>query len=280
VKKLLTIVAVAMALATGQAMAGQYDSITIATEGAYKPWNFKDAAGNLVGFEIDFAKDLCRRMGAKCKIVEQAWDGIIPSLQAGKYDAIIAGMSITAKRQKVITFSRNYLSGGGGLVVMKSSPLAGFDAGIKFINLKDVDAGEKAALDKIVGTFGGKTIGVQTATTHENFLREYLGKNVTIRSYDTQENLDLDLQAGRVDAALASMDYWVPLLKSEKGAKFKHVGPQMSGGPFGAGTGVGIRKADQALADIFSKAITAALKDGTCEKMAVKWFGYNNCSAP
>lgn len=277
-KKFLAITAVAVAFVSGQAMAGQYDSITIATEGAYKPWNFKDAAGNLVGFEIDLAADLCKRMKVKCTIAEQAWDGIIPSLQAGKYDAIMAGMSITDKRKKVITFSRDYLSGGGGLVVVKSSPLAGFDSGMARVNLAEVDVGEQAALDKIVAAFSGKTIGVQTATTHENFLKEYLGDKATIRSYDTQENLDLDLEAGRVDAALASMDYWVPLLKSDKGQNFKHVGPAMSGGAFGAGTGVGIRQADAALADMFTKAINESLADGTCAKMAVKWFGFNNCS--
>ncbi len=279
-KKLALMAAVAVALIAGPAGAQDYKNVTVATEGAYKPWNFKDAAGNLVGFEIDYTWELCKRMGTKCKIIEQAWDGIIPSLQAGKYDAIIAGMSITAKRQKVITFSRDYLSGGGGLVVLKSSPMAGFTTKMKAVNLKEVDSGEQADLDAIVATFKGKTVGVQTATTHENFLREYLGKAVTIRTYDTQENLDLDLQAGRVDAALASMDYWVPLLKSDKGKDFIHVGPHLSGGPFGAGTGVGIRKADQKLADMFSAAINETLKDGTCEKLAVKWFGFNNCSLP
>ncbi len=279
-KKILTIAAVALALVSGQALAGKYDTVTIATEGAYKPWNFKDAAGNLVGFEIDYAQDLCKRMGSKCTIIEQAWDGIIPSLQAGKYDAIIAGMSITDKRRKVITFSRSYLSGGGGFVVLKSSPHSGFNAGIDFISLAEIDSSEKAALDKIVKAFSGKTIGVQTATTHENFLRDYLGNSVTIRSYDTQENLDLDIQAGRVDAALASMNYWVPLLKSEQGKDFVQVGPHISGGPFGHGTGVGIRKEDAALADMFSKAINASLKDGTCKRLAVKWFGFDSCSQP
>jgi octopine/nopaline transport system substrate-binding protein len=279
VKKLFAIAAVAAAFVSGQAMA-QYDSIKIATEGAYKPWNFKDAAGNLVGFEIDFAKDLCKRMNSKCEIVEQAWDGIIPSLQAGKYDAIMAGMSITDERKKVITFSRAYLSGGGGLVVLKSSPLAKFDAGMERMDLTEVDSKEKAALDKVIAAFSGKTIGVQTATTHENFLKHYFGDKATIRSYDTQENLDLDLEAGRIDAALASMDYWVPLLKSDKGKDFVQVGPQMSGAEFGAGTGVGIRKSDQALADKFSKAISEAIADGTCEKMAMQWFGYNNCAQP
>ncbi len=278
-KKVLTIAAVAVALVSGQALAGDYKSVTIATEGAYKPWNFKDSAGNLIGFEIDYAKVLCEHMGSKCKIVEQAWDGIIPSLQAGKYDAIIAGMSITEKRKKVITFSRDYLSGGGGLVVLKSGAQAGFSTDRKRVNLKEIDAQDQAALDAINKAFAGKTIGVQTATTHENFLRKYM-KGSTVRAYDTQENLDLDLEAGRVDAALASMNYWVPLLKSDKGKNFVQVGPHLSGDVFGNGTGVGIRKADQKLADMFSKAITASLKDGTCAKLSVKWFGFDSCSIP
>lgn len=278
-KKILVLAAVALALVSGQAMAGKYDTITIATEGAYKPWNFKDAAGNLVGFEIDYAKDLCERMGTKCTIVEQAWDGIIPSLQAGKYDAIIAGMSITAKRQKVITFSRNYLSGVARFAVMKSSKSVGFKTSLSTIDLMEVSAAEKSDIGKLVAELKGKTIGVQTATTFVNFVEEYLKDN-EMRTYDTQENLDLDLQAGRIDTSLASMDYWGPLLKSDKGKDFALIGPGLSGGPFGAGTGVGIRQEDQELADMFSKAITAAIKDGTCKRMAVQWFGYDNCSQP
>ena len=102
---LMTLVA---AMFAGQSIAGEWSKIRIATEGAYAPWNFTDSSGKLVGFELDLAQDLCKRMKAECEIVAQAWDGIIPALQAGKYDAIMAGMSITDKRKKVITFSRDY----------------------------------------------------------------------------------------------------------------------------------------------------------------------------
>jgi len=255
--------------------AQMYKSITVATEGAYAPWNFKDASGKLIGFELDLARDLCKRMNVKCTIVEQAWDGIIPSLKAGKYDAIMAGMSITDKRKKVITFSRSYAATPASFVVLKSSKDAKFMTPMENINLQEVDKQEKTTLDLTINQFKGKTVGVQTATTHENFLKEYFGKDVTIRSYDTQENLDLDLQAGRVDAALASMSYWKPLLDSDKGKDMKAVGPSMTGGPFGAGVGVGIRKKDQKLADMFSKAINQAIADGTTKKMAVKWFGFD-----
>ena len=91
-KKIAFIAAAAALAFSAQAMAQDYTKITIATEGAYKPWNFKDAAGNLVGFEIDLANDLCARMNVDCTIVEQAWESIIPSLETKKFDAIMAGM--------------------------------------------------------------------------------------------------------------------------------------------------------------------------------------------
>jgi len=277
-KKLTILAAVAVAMLAGPALAKDYKSIKIATEGAYKPWNFKDSSGKLVGFELDLIVDLCKRMAIKCEVVEQAWDGIIPSLMAGKYDAIIAGMSITDKRKKKIMFSRSYVSTPGYMVVKKSSPSAKLMTSLKAVNLNEVSADEKATIAELVKEFKGKTIGVQTATTHENFLKEYLGKDAEVKSYDTQENLDLDLQAGRVDAALASMAYWDPLLKSDKGKDLMSVGPALSGGPFGHGVGAGIRKEDAALADMFSKAIAASVADGTVSKLAVQWFGFDNAT--
>ena len=274
-KKIALIAAAAALTFSAQALAQDYKKITIATEGAYAPWNFKDSAGNLVGFELDLAKDLCARMKIECTIVEQAWDGIIPSLQAKKYDVIMAGMSITAKRMETITFSRDYAATPGSFVVTKDSPFADFSTSLSALTLDDVSAEERADLDKMIATFKGKTIGVQTSTTHENFLREIMGDNVDIRTYDTQENLDLDLQAGRVDAALASMSYWVPLLASDKGSDMKLIGPGMTRGPFGAGVGAGIRKEHQKLADMFTAAINSAIADGTLKPLAEKWFGFD-----
>ncbi len=274
-KKLTIVASLAAAMLAGPALAKDYTSIKVATEGAYAPWNFKDSAGNLKGFEIDLIADLCKRMAIKCTVVEQAWDGIIPSLTAGKYDAIMAGMSITEKRKKKITFSRAYASTPAKFVVMKSSGSAGFKTSAMAVNLMEIDGGEQAAIDAVVKEFKGKTIGVQTATTHENFLKKYLGADATVKTYDTQENLDLDLQAGRVDAALASMSYWAPLLKSDKGKDMTSVGPDLTGGPFGAGVGAGIRKEDQALADMFSKAINGSIADGTVSKLAIQWFGFD-----
>jgi octopine/nopaline transport system substrate-binding protein len=279
VKKLTIIAVFAAVMLAGPAVAKDYTNIKIATEGAYKPWNFKDAAGNLVGFEIDYVAELCKRMGIKCTFVEQAWSGIIPSLQAGKYDAIIAGMSITAKRKKVISFSRDYLSGGGSFATTKSSPMAGLSVALEKVDLKEISADEQVVIDAFNKALDGKTVGVQSATTHENFVRKYLSEDITVLTYDTQENLDLDLQAGRVDAALASKNYWAPLLKSDKGKDFTIVGPNFSGDVFGEGTGAGVRNEDTELADMISKAINSTLKDGTCAEMAIKWFGFDSCSS-
>ena len=113
----------AASLAIGGA-AAQEKTVKIATEGAYAPWNFTGAGGKLEGFEIDLANDLCARMKVKCEIVAQDWDGIIPALQAKKYDAIMAGMNITDKRLEVINFSHAYAATPHGWGVMKDSPLA------------------------------------------------------------------------------------------------------------------------------------------------------------
>jgi octopine/nopaline transport system substrate-binding protein len=265
-------------LISTSAAAQDWSTIRIATEGAYAPWNFTTADGQLAGFEIDLAKDLCTRMNAECEIIQQAWDGIIPALEAGRYDAIMAGMSITEARREVINFSRAYVNTPGRFVVTKDSPFADFTTEVDYIQMDELDDAEQASIDAVVETFRGNVIGVQTATTHENFLRQYIGDEVEIRSYDTQENLDLDLQAGRIDAALASMGYWVPLLDSDAGQELTMVGPAFVGGVFGAGVGVGIRKADTALADKFNEAITAALDDGTISALAEQWFGFDSAA--
>ena len=277
-KKLLTMVAVAALAWTGAAEAKDWakgSKVKVATEGAYAPWNFTNSKGELEGFEIDLTKDLCKRMGVECEIVQQAWEGIIPALQAGKYDAIIAGMSITAKRKEVITFSRSYAATPAVFVVKSDGPFGNFKTKLDAITMDSLDDAEKADVAAVKKTFAGKTIGVQIATTHENFLNEFVKGDVTVRSYDTQENLDLDLQAGRVDAALAAMSYWKPLLEKPEGKDLKIVGPGFTGGPFGAGVGAGIRKDDQKLADMFSEAINAAIKDGSLSKLATKWFGFD-----
>ena len=103
------------------------DTIKIGTEGAYPPWNSKDASGKLIGFEVELAWTLCRYIGKQCEIVEQDWDGMIPALLMRKFDAIMAGMSITDERLKTINFSQGYADEVAQLAVMKGSDLEGMD---------------------------------------------------------------------------------------------------------------------------------------------------------
>jgi octopine/nopaline transport system substrate-binding protein len=270
-----TALAVTIGLAAGSAGAQDRTSVRIATEGAYPPWNSTDSSGKLIGFEPDLASDLCRRMQVECEIVAQDWEGIIPALTAGKYDAIMAGMSITEERKQVISFSDSYANEPAYFAVLKDGDLASYRGDLEQANLDEVSAEEQGAIDSLKEMLADKTVGVQVATTHANFLDKYLGDAVEIRSYDTQENLDLDLQAGRVDAALASASYWVPLMETEKGADFALIGPGFNGGPFGAGVGAGIRQEDTDLIEMFNKAIGEAKADGTINRLAQEWFGFD-----
>jgi octopine/nopaline transport system substrate-binding protein len=272
------VMALCLGLVAGSAAAKEWTTVRIATEGAYPPWNATDSSGQLVGFEIDLANDLCRRMGTECEITAQDWEGIIPALQAGKYDVIMAGMSITDERKKVIQFSDSYAAEPAKFAVLKDSDLASYTSALDHADLDEIDADEQALIDELKTTFDGLTVGVQVATIHANFLEQYLGDAIEVRKYDTQENLDLDLQAGRVDLALASLSYWAPLLETEKGAEFALIGPGLTGGPFGEGVGVGIRQDDDDLVAMINKAIAEAKADGTIARLSEQWFGFDASS--
>ncbi len=259
------------ALAFGGA-AAQEKTIKIATEGAYAPWNFTGAGGKLEGFEIDLANDLCARMKVKCEIVAQDWDGIIPALTAKKYDAIMAGMSITDERKKTIDFAGPYAAGPNGFLVPKSSPLAKMPGTGEAYNLGTQQAAAEKAIDAVKAVVKGKTIGVQGSTIHANFADKYLKGTAEIREYKTTEAHDLDLAAGRIDAVLADATSIIGTLEKPEFKDYVLVGPSITGGLLGAGVGVGLRKEDQDLKKAFNEAIAAAVKDGTVSKLAVKWF--------
>ena len=249
------------------------DKIKIGTEGASPPWNSKDASGKLIGFEVELAWTLCRYIGQQCEIVEQDWDGMIPALIMRKFDAIMAGMSITAERQKAISFSQGYADEVASLAVMKGSDLEGMDtpAGI---NLTKPNAAAKKALKTLTAALAGKTVCVQTATIHQNFLDSGDVGKVNVRTYKTQDEVNLDLASGRCDAALAAAvafsDY-----AEKSGKPVVLVGPTFSGGAFGNGVGVGIRKDDTELLNAFNKAIDKARKNGDISRIATKWFGFD-----
>ena len=257
------------------------DKIKIGTEGAYPPWNAKDASGNLIGFEVDLAKELCAIMKHECTIVEQDWDGMIPALLMRKFDAIMAGMSITDERLKTINFSQGYADEVASLAVMKGSSLESLNTP-KAINLSKKGTATKT-LKTLADALAGKTVGVQTATIHQNFLESGDVGKVKIRTYKTQDEVNLDLASGRIDAALAAAVAFTDYA-AKSGKPVILVGPTFSGGAFGNGVGVGIRKGDNSTAvgkrdtkilKDFNSAINSARFKGIISKLAIKHFGFD-----
>ena len=257
------------------------DQIKIGTEGAYPPWNSKDAAGNLIGFEVELANELCVIMKHECTIVEQDWDGMIPALLTRKFDAIMAGMSITDERKLTITFSQGYADEVASLAVIKGSSLEGMDTP-EGINLSLGGSAVTKVLKTLTEVLAGKTVCTQTGTIHQNFLDSGDVGKVNIQTYKTQDEVNLDLAAGRCDAALAAAVAFTDYA-AKSGKPVILVGPTLSGGAFGNGVGVGIRQAgddaigkrDAQLLKDFNKAIDKARKDGIISKLAIKHFGFD-----
>ena len=257
------------------------EKIKIGTEGAYPPWNSKDASGNLIGFEVELAQELCKIMKYECTIVEQDWDGMIPALVMRKFDAIMAGMSITDERKKTITFSQGYADEVASLAVMKGSSLEGMDTP-EGINLSLGGSDVKKALKTLTGALAGKTVCTQTGTIHQNFLESGDVGSVNVRTYKTQDEVNLDLTSGRCDVALAAAVAFTDYA-DKSGKPVVLVGPTFSGGAFGNGVGVGIRQAadsaigkrDAKILKDFNKAINKARKKGIISELAIKHFGFD-----
>ncbi len=222
------------------------DTIRIATEGAYPPFNFIDASGEVQGFDVEIANALCEEMDANCELVTQGWDGIIPGLIAGRYDAIIASMSITPERQEAVSFSEPYYSNK-----------------LQFIAPTDSDFGPADA--------AGSTVGAQRATIAAQWLEQNV-PDAEIRLYDTQENAYLDLESGRLDAVLADVYVSYEWLDSDEGAAYEFKGDPVYDDDKIA---VAVRKDDQVLAERFSEAIEAIRADGTYQAINANYFPFD-----
>ncbi len=276
-----TAIMAALAVATGllattaQAEEKKWTTITIATEGAFPPYNLTRADGTLDGYEIELSKYLCEHMKVECTIIPQAFDGMIPALNAGKFDAIMAGMSATEKRKEVINFSLSYGSTGQAFATLKGSELETLPMKGELFSLASNEAGARRAVEELKPLVEGKTIGVQSASIAARFIDEYLKDVVEVREYKTTEQHDLDLVAGRVDFVMASMGYLKTAVEKPANADMAIVGPRFQGGFLGAGSSVGLRKSDTELKAKFDEAITAAKADGTIKRLSEKWFGFD-----
>jgi polar amino acid transport system substrate-binding protein len=234
-KKLILSVA-ALALSTGLALAQQ--TVRMGTEGAYPPFNFINDAGQVDGFERELGDKMCEMAGLTCEWVTNDWDSIIPNLVSGNYDTIIAGMSITDERDKVIDFSQPYIPPAS------SAYVAAADAA-------DLKTG---------------VIAAQIATIQAGYVAE---SGATLLEFATPDETVAAVRNGEADAVFADKDYLVPIV-AESGGALMFVGEEIQ---LGGGVGLGLRESDGELKAKFDAAITALKADGSLNAMIKKWFG-------
>ncbi len=258
----------------GVASVANSQTIRIGTEGAYPPWNNLNSAGELEGAEIDFGNEACERMGVTCEWVTQDWDGIIPALLQGKYDIIIAGMSITEERKEKVNFTNGYMTDGARFAVLKDSGLADLNiAGMSKVNLNNAGGKEQAAIGQLIAAMDGKTVCVQSSTIHQNFLEKHMSGAVDVKLYQAVDDHNLDLAAGRCDAVLADVGSIIDFMESDGGVDVAFTGPTFSGGVFGDGVGGAVRKEDNDILDMWNAVISEMSKDGTTAEITKRWFG-------
>ncbi|HAS6142441.1 TPA: transporter substrate-binding domain-containing protein [Vibrio vulnificus] len=251
-KKWLLAATLAATAVSGIAQAKEWKTVRFGIEGAYPPFSWTEADGSLKGFDVDMANALCEEMKVQCKIVAQDWDGIIPSLLARKYDAIIAAMSITEERKQKVDFTGKY-------ALIPNKFIAKKDAGLDF--------------DKLSGV----KIGVQRATTHDKYLTDNYGKNVDIVRYGSFDEAYLDLANGRIAAVLGDASALEEgVLNKAGGESYEFVGPSLTDPKwFGEGFGIAVRKQDKDLTKQLDAAILSLREKGIYQQIAAKYFKYD-----
>lgn len=250
-------------------------AITIATEGAFAPYNLTRADGQLDGYDVELGRHLCKAINIDCTFVAQPFDSSIPALNAGKFDAIMSGMSKTPKRAEVIDFSEAYGRLPQAFAALDTSPLVNLKHAGETFSLATNEAGAQQAIDDIKPDLKGLVVGVNTSTIAGLLVKRFLADEVTIREYKTADEHDLDLKAGRVDFIVSSIAYLTALQKKPGFEHVKIVGPHFQGGLLGPGIAIGFRKGEPELKDKFDEAILVAIKDGTIKTLSEKWFGFD-----
>ncbi|UWQ24043.1 transporter substrate-binding domain-containing protein [Leisingera aquaemixtae] len=240
--------ATAAAALTASAAAAEQVKIGIAAE-PYPPFASLDSSGNWVGWEVEVIGAVCAAAALDCVITPVAWDGIIPSLTGQQIDAIMASMSITEERQKTIDFSDPYYNTPAVIVADKSMDI-----------------------EPTPESLAGKIVGIQASTIHQAYAQEYF-KDAELKVYQTQDEANQDLFAGRIDATQADSIAMADFVNSDTGSCCEIKGA-VADDPaiLGKGVGAGVRKGDDALREALNKGIAAILADGTHEKITAKYF--------
>jgi arginine/ornithine transport system substrate-binding protein len=247
--RLLVPTFLALAAATAAAQA----PLRVGVEAAYPPFSELGPDGQLKGFDIDIAHEVCKRLGTRCEFVKTEFDAMIPALRAKKFDAIVASMSITPERMKSVDFSIPYYSTPARIVARKDATFDGTPEGLK-----------------------GKRLGVQRTTIHDRYATAKFG-GATITRYAKQDEIFLDLLSGRLDASLAdSVAIDQGFLKTPQGKDFGFRGPAYTDPAFfGDGAGIAMRKGDDALRTKINAALAGLRADGTYKAINDRYFAFD-----
>ncbi|HTH72922.1 MAG TPA: transporter substrate-binding domain-containing protein [Trinickia sp.] len=220
--------------------------LRIGLEGTYPPFDSKNAAGELEGFDVDVAKAVAAKLGVKPQFITTEWSGIIAGLQAGKFDVIVNQVTITPQRKEALDFSQPYTYSAAQLIQRKD------------------DKREFKSLDEFKGD---KKIGVTLGTNYDQMVRAVQGVNA--QTYPGAPEKLRDLAAGRIDATLDDRLMLPYIIKNANlplrpGSILKG-GEQEMGIPF--------RKGNPKFEHAINDALDALELDGTMKKISMKWFG-------
>ncbi|MBN9045393.1 MAG: transporter substrate-binding domain-containing protein [Rhizobiales bacterium] len=240
-----------LGLSAATAMAGE--KINIATDATFPPFESIDSNGKLVGYDIELMKAVCAAAKLDCNIFNAAWDGMIPGLVDGKYDALISQLTVTDQRRKIIAFSDIYEHPIFRFVAKKGAQFDFTPQGLK-----------------------GKTIAVQTGTPMDAYVTHHF-PGAIIKRYDSGSTPYLDLAAGRADLVISyQAQILYGFLKTPEGKGFSLVGPELTGKDakeFGAGVAIAINKKNTKLLDEVNKGLATIRENGTLKAINEKYFG-------
>jgi polar amino acid transport system substrate-binding protein len=226
--------------------------LTVGSDTAFPP--FESMNGSVAeGFDVDLANALAKEMGLTVNFTSQTFDTLIPQLKAGgTFDVIMSGMTITADREKEITFSTPYIDSNQSIAVVKG----------KFPKL---DGNDAAAINT---AFTGKVIGVQSGTTGEAWAKENIKGAKQITPFSDTLAAFSALNAGKVDAVVNDLPVSAYLVKSS------YTGDELIAEiPTGEQYGIGISQSNTALKDAIDKAFEAIKTSGEYKTIYMKWFG-------
>lgn len=222
------------------------NSLIIATEGSYRPFNYTTADGKLAGFDVDIANALCQDMKIKCLIVAQDWDGILPGLIAKKYDAVIAGMAITPERQEVVDFSEPYFKNDWVWIAKKNY---------------SIDTNNAKAISRSV-------IGTQRSTTTAQWAMTNYPK-AKMALYDNYYNAFEDLKKSKIKLVLTEKMIAQEWLSQSKNQEYEVKG---SFGDNNDNIAIAFRKKDALIAK-FNQSLANIKANGIYDNINQKYFG-------